>query len=73
MRLGLIASFAVGYYLGSRAGRERYEQIQRWLEDARKSRTVEQARGAVERGIERVRERTEATMSSLSEGTNASS
>ena len=26
-RVGLLAGFAVGYYLGSKAGRERYEQM----------------------------------------------
>jgi len=28
-RFGLAAGLAVGYYLGSRAGRERYEQLNR--------------------------------------------
>ena len=30
LRVGLIAGFAAGYVLGAQAGRERYEQIQRW-------------------------------------------
>jgi hypothetical protein len=62
MRIGLIAGFAFGYYVGSRAGRGRYEQIRRLLEEARQSRAVAQAQGAVERGIERLRERTAATL-----------
>ena len=28
-RLGVITGFGLGYYLGARAGRERYEQIRR--------------------------------------------
>jgi len=27
--------FAVGYYLGAKAGRERYEQIEEWLDKVR--------------------------------------
>ena len=30
-KLGLIMGFGVGYYLGAKAGRTRYEQIKRWL------------------------------------------
>jgi hypothetical protein len=30
-RLGLVLGFGLGYYLGTRAGRERYEQLRRWL------------------------------------------
>jgi hypothetical protein len=29
-KTGLIVGFAAGYVLGSKAGRERYEQIRRW-------------------------------------------
>jgi hypothetical protein len=58
-RVGLLAGFAVGYYLGSKAGRERYEQIRRWIEDARRSRPVEKAQAAVELGLERVRQQSE--------------
>jgi len=31
-RLGLLVGFAGGYYLGSKAGRERYEQIRRAID-----------------------------------------
>jgi hypothetical protein len=34
-RAGLVVGFAVGYYLGARAGRERYEQIEQWLDKVR--------------------------------------
>jgi hypothetical protein len=30
-RTGLVVGLAVGYYYGTRAGRERYEQIEQWL------------------------------------------
>jgi hypothetical protein len=34
-RLGLIIGGAVGYVLGARAGRERYEEIRRWWQAAK--------------------------------------
>jgi hypothetical protein len=67
MRVGLIASFAVGYYLGSKAGRARYEQIHRWLEDARRTSPVERVQVAVERGVERLRERAQAASAETSD------
>ena len=36
-RLGLGTGFAVGYYLGARAGRERYEEINRTIDRIRGS------------------------------------
>jgi hypothetical protein len=54
-RLGVALGFAVGYYLGARAGRDRYEQLRRGLEKARDSQLLEKARAAVELGVERVR------------------
>ncbi len=32
---GLVVGLAVGYYFGSKAGRERYEQIEEWLDRVR--------------------------------------
>ena len=72
-RVGLLAGFAVGYYLGSKAGRERYEQIRRWIEDARQSRPVEKAQAAVELGLERIREQREAVTGASTNGPDASS
>src|SRR5512140_2781615 len=63
-RVGLLAGFAAGYYLGSKAGRERYEQIRRWIEDARQSRPAEKAQAAVELGLERVRQKSGAVTGS---------
>ena len=55
-RLGLFVGLAVGYYLGAKAGRERYEQIRRFLEHTREGRTFEKAQAAVELGLERIRQ-----------------
>jgi hypothetical protein len=54
-RLGLVVGFAVGYYLGAKAGRARYEQIRRRLERLRDSRLFDRLQAAVELGVERLR------------------
>jgi hypothetical protein len=72
-RVGLVAGFAIGYYLGAKAGRERFEQIQRWLDDAKQSRPVEKAQAAVELGLERIRQQTEAVTGASPNGPGASS
>jgi hypothetical protein len=41
-RIGLLVGGAVGYVLGARAGRERYEQIKRWAVEVRKHPAVAQ-------------------------------
>ena len=41
-RLGLMIGGAVGYVLGARAGRERYEEIRRWWGTARRNPSLEQ-------------------------------
>jgi len=58
--IGQVAGFAIGYYLGSKAGRERYEQLQRWFRDARTSGPVQKAQAAAGPVVERIRRRTEA-------------
>jgi hypothetical protein len=53
-RIGLVIGFGVGYYLGARAGRERYEQIRALV-----ARTpLSKMQAAYELGLERVRART---------------
>ena len=42
-KMGAIAGFAAGYYLGAKAGRERYEQINAWIDQARNSETAQAA------------------------------
>lgn len=55
-RLGLVVGFGIGYYLGARAGEERYKQIRRGLDRLRGSELADKARAAVDLGIERIRE-----------------
>jgi hypothetical protein len=54
-RFGLLLGFGLGYYLGARAGRARYEQMRRRLERLRDSRLFERMQAAVELGVERMR------------------
>ncbi len=54
-RLGLLVGFGVGYYLGARAGRARYEQMRRRLERLRDSRLFERMQAAVELSVERLK------------------
>ena len=58
MVTGLAIGFAAGYYLGSKAGRERYHQIEDVLETVRRSEGYRQLRDRVadvlETGVERV-------------------
>jgi len=72
-RFGLVTGFAAGYYLGTKAGHERYEQIKRWLDEARQSRPFEKAQAAVELGLERVREQREAVTGASTNGPGAPS
>ena len=63
MRLGLVVGFGAGYYLGAKAGTERYEELNRLLEKVRRSEgyqtATEKAKAAVDFGVERVREAVE--------------
>ena len=58
--MGFIAGFALGYYLGAMAGRERYDQINRLLRQAQGSNAFEdaagKARAVVDLGRERARD-----------------
>ena len=58
-RLGMVTGFATGYYLGARAGRQRYDQINRSLARLRRSETFEaageRARTVVEEGVDKAR------------------
>lgn len=55
LRIGLVLGFGIGYYLGARAGRARYEQMHRRLERLRDSRVFDRLQAAVELGVERLR------------------
>ena len=39
-KTGALVGFAVGYYLGAQAGRERYDQINTWFDQVRSSDAV---------------------------------
>ena len=59
-RAGAVIGLATGYYLGARAGRERYEQLNRLFRRARTSETIDHAATAVGRAravIDLTRER----------------
>ncbi len=47
-RLAFLAGVAAGYVLGSRAGRERYEQIMRTARKVRDNPTVQETAGLVQ-------------------------
>lgn len=59
-RLGLVLGFSSGYYLGSRAGRARYEQLNRLFDKARRSEAydtaTEKTKTLIEEGVERAKE-----------------
>ena len=59
-RTAFVAGLAVGYYLGARAGRERYEQIRAVLDDLQVDRALEKGRALVELAVVRVQEAREA-------------
>jgi hypothetical protein len=60
LRLGLLVGFALGYYLGSMAGRERYEQINRLVRKVKRSDAYElatdKAKAVVDLGVERAKD-----------------
>jgi hypothetical protein len=59
-RAGLIVGLGAGYYLGAKAGRQRYEQIQRVMKKAKRSDLVEgateKAKAVVDLGVERAKD-----------------
>ncbi len=64
-RLGLVTGLATGYYLGARAGRQRYDQMNRALAKLRRSDAYEEAR---ERARTAVEEAAELARSVVEEG-----
>jgi hypothetical protein len=60
LKLGLAVGFAVGYYFGAKAGRTRYVQLRRWIDQARGSDLFEtatdKAKAVVDLGVERARD-----------------
>ena len=60
LRIGLLIGFGAGYYLGAKAGRERYEQLNRTLRKLRRSQALDtaadKAKAVVDLGMERARD-----------------
>ncbi|MDQ3385911.1 MAG: hypothetical protein M3503_07905 [Actinomycetota bacterium] len=60
MRLGLVVGFGAGYYLGAKAGHERYDDINRFVDKVKRSEAYEtathKAKAAVDLGVERARD-----------------
>ena len=58
-RLGFVSGFAAGYYLGAKAGRQRYEEIQRTLDKVRSTEVYETAatkvRTVVDEGVDKAK------------------
>ncbi|SOD74689.1 hypothetical protein SAMN05892883_3879 [Jatrophihabitans sp. GAS493] len=55
MRLSLLVGVAIGYILGARAGRERYEQIARVGRKVRGSQTVQSTAGVLHAQVDGLR------------------
>ncbi|HET6793932.1 MAG TPA: hypothetical protein VFH45_05800 [Acidimicrobiales bacterium] len=71
-RAGVVLGMAAGYYLGAMAGRERYEQMRRLLDRARRSEQLDlvgdKAKAVVDLGMERARDLVESKLGPV-EGT----
>jgi hypothetical protein len=59
-RMGVMVGFGTGYYLGAKAGRERYEQLHAMVAKVKRSEVYDtasdKARAAVDLGVERAKE-----------------
>jgi hypothetical protein len=59
-RLGFFIGFGAGYWFGAKAGRQRYEQMERWVTRAKRSEAFEtatdKAKAVVDLGKERARD-----------------
>ncbi|MDQ6696312.1 MAG: hypothetical protein M3Z46_02495 [Actinomycetota bacterium] len=60
LRTGLLIGFGAGYYFGAKAGRERFEQLDRVLTKVRESEAVdtaaEKAKAVLDLSVERARD-----------------
>ena len=59
-RAGLVIGFGTGYYLGTMAGRERHDQINRMFRKVKRSETfdiaTDKAKAVVDLGVERAKD-----------------
>ena len=74
-RLGLVTGMATGYYFGARAGRQRYDQMNRAIAKLRRSDAFEEAaelaKSAVEEGVEKARSALDSRANSTGNGHGA--
>ena len=54
-RFGLVIGLAVGYVLGAKAGRERYEQIKRGADRLRSNESIRKVAGSAEKATRKPR------------------
>ena len=64
---GLLIGFGAGYYLGSKAGRERYHQIEDMLDAVRRTDGYQQLRTRVSEAVDTGTERLGAAMDDLAD------
>jgi hypothetical protein len=57
VRLGFVTGIATGYYLGARAGRQRYDQINRVIAKVKRSEAFEEATEMAKAKVEEAAER----------------
>lgn len=59
-RLGVMIGFGAGYYLGAKAGRERYEQLNQMVKKVKRSdaydTATDKAKAVVDLGVERAKD-----------------
>jgi hypothetical protein len=60
LRIGFVLGFSAGYYLGAKAGRERYEQLNRLIRKAKRSEAIDtatdKAKAVIDLGVERAKD-----------------
>ena len=58
--MGVLVGFGAGYYLGAKAGRERYHEINQWMGRAKESDVIEtvadKAKAATDLGMDRAKD-----------------
>jgi len=71
----MVTGFAAGYYMGTKAGRQRYDQINRAVSKLRSSDTLEdvadKARAIVEDGVDKARTMVDARTGNGQNGSDA--
>ena len=59
-RMGLLVGFGAGYYLGAKAGRERYEQLNTLIAKVKRTEAydtaTDKAKAVVDLGVERAKD-----------------